>query len=82
VKDQSKLSYDEMANIVEKEILPTWREGKTPDDHETNLHAYAETRERAWVEFAAALRKNDDDGIKASMKTMAEAETYGKKLQE
>jgi membrane associated rhomboid family serine protease len=89
VKDD-KLTQEEIANIIELEILPVWREGKTlvwsighlPDKMNTNLRAYIETREKAWVAMVAALRKNDQAGLAEAMNTMTEAETYVEKLKE
>jgi rhomboid protease GluP len=78
------------ADVIEKEILPTWREGKVliwsiehlPDDLETNLREYVEIRERAWVAMVPALRNSDEKAVKAAIDMMAEAETYIEKLKE
>lgn len=83
-----KLTEEEVANAIELEILPVWRQGKTlvwsieylPDELETNLHAYIETRERAWVAMISALRNKDQAALADAMNTMGEAEKYVEKL--
>lgn len=87
VKEQ-KANEDEIANIIESEILPEWRKAKEivwsmeylPGDKETHLRAYVETRERAWVAMVAALRKQDSSALAEAMNTMTEAEKYIEKL--
>ncbi len=85
-----KLSEEEIANVIEFEILPVWRDGKKlvwsidhlPTNLETNLRAYIETRERAWVTMVAALRKKDQAALAEAMKAMSEADIYIEKLKQ
>lgn len=85
-----KMTEDEVANAIELEVLPTWRQGKTlvwsleylPDELEANLRAYIETRERAWVAMVAALRKKDQAALADAMNLMGEAEKYVEKLKQ
>ena len=90
IAKNDKLTEEEIANAVEFEILPGWRDGKKlvwsikhlPDNLETNLRAYIETRERAWVTMVAALRKKDEAGLAEAMKMMSEADIYIEKLKQ
>lgn len=85
-----KLTEEEIANTVEHEILPVWRDGKKlvwsikylPDNLETNLRAYIETRENAWVAMVDALRKKDEKGLADAMKAMSDADVYIEKLKQ
>ena len=85
-----KLTEEEIANAIEFEILPVWREGKAlvwsaerlPKELEKNLRAYIETRENAWVTMIDALRKKDEKALQEAMKAMSEAEVYIEKLKQ
>jgi rhomboid protease GluP len=89
-KNEAGLDDVALADVIEKEILPTWREGKAliwsiehlPDDLETNLRGYVELRERAWAAMVPGLRNNDEKGVKAAVETMEEAERFIEKLKE
>ena len=59
-----------------------WSIKHLPDNLETNLRAYIETRERAWVTMVAALRKKDEAGLAEAMKMMSEADIYIEKLKQ
>jgi len=82
------ITDEEMARVIDEEVLPAWREGKTilasleglPESLESNLRIYADTRERAFVMMVAALRKSDAEAIKQAMETMREADAYIEKL--
>ncbi len=90
IAKNDKLTEEEIANVIELEILPVWRDGKKlvwsaerlPKNLETNLRAYIETRERAWVTMVAALRKKDEAALAEAMKTMSEADIYIEKLKQ
>ena len=79
----------DMVRVIEDEILPVWREAKTaalaiqglPATLTRNLRIYVETRERAFVEIAESLRKQDGEAMKRGMATMREADGYIDKLQ-
>lgn len=85
-----KMTEDEVANAIELEVLPVWRQGKTlvwsieylPDELEANLHAYIETRERAWVAMIGALRKRDQAALADALNAMGDAEKYVEKLKQ
>ncbi|MBA2541201.1 MAG: rhomboid family intramembrane serine protease [Deltaproteobacteria bacterium] len=85
---KSGATDEAIADVIEKEILPTWREGKVlawkvdyaPPGYIDNLRAYVETRERAFVEMVAAIRKQDHDAAMAAMKLMTESAAYVEKL--
>lgn len=83
-----KASNEDAANVIEKEILPMWREGKQlvysmdnlKKDIEANLRAYVDKREAAFTAMVPALRKNDQAAFAEAMNTMTEAEGYLTKL--
>ncbi len=85
-----KVSNEEAANVIEREILPTWRQGQTivwsmeglKREIEVNLRAYVDKREAAFAAMVEALRKQDDAAFAAAMNTMSEAETYLLKLKQ
>jgi rhomboid protease GluP len=85
-----KASNEEAANVIEREILPTWRQGQKivwsidglKPDIEINLRAYVDKREAAFAAMVDALRKQDDAAFAAAMNTMSEAETYLTKLKQ
>lgn len=90
VKDDGKLTGDQIADAIDREVLPPWREGKAlvwsierlPEGLEHNLRAYIETRETAWVMMAAALRADDQGALAAALNKMSEAEQYIEKLKQ
>lgn len=83
-------SNEESANVIEREILPAWREGKKiiwsieglRPDIEVNLRAYVDKREVAYSSMVSSLRMQDNAGVAAALNVMNESDMYRLKLKQ
>lgn len=89
---KENLSDDVVANAIEKDILPSWRQAKTeltavkglppkPEALIASLSKYADAREEAWVLFAQALRKHDSTLVEKANAKQREADSLAKAIE-
>jgi len=78
---------DQLADVIEKEILPPWRAGREAFDQSGAggpkrdvLLDYMRLRQEGWEMMIQGLRANDGDAVKRGQERFEEADAVGKKL--